>query len=154
MNGVNDRAINVKITIRRRIPITIGHDVNCDDHATGARTIWGNRVIVRERQREKQREREGENGSSTRIPPSVARSSMSDLIARVREPMKGNGTRPLLQAFTVVAIAGRLTLRAVGERAWVEGVRGERYRVVEACSREICVVAIGCRDVISNKFRD
>lgn len=58
MNGVNDRAINVKITIRRRIPITIGHDVNCDDHATGARTMWGNRVIVRERQREKQREKE------------------------------------------------------------------------------------------------
>lgn len=57
VNGVNDRAINVKITIRRRIPITIGHDVNCDDHATGARTMWGNRVIVRERQREKQRER-------------------------------------------------------------------------------------------------
>lgn len=58
VNGVNDRAINVKITIRRRIPITIGHDVNCDDHATGARTMWGNRVIVRERQREKQREKE------------------------------------------------------------------------------------------------
>lgn len=90
-------------------PITIDHDVNCDDHATGARTMWGNRVIVRERgETERKTERERENGSSTRIPPSVARSSMSDLIAR--EPMKGNGTRPLLQAFTVVAIAARLTL--------------------------------------------
>lgn len=41
-------------------PITIGHDVNCDDHATGARTMWGNRVIVRERgetERETERER-------------------------------------------------------------------------------------------------
>lgn len=83
-------------------------------------------------------------------PPSVAQSSMSDLIARVREAMKGNGTRPLLQAFTVVAIADRLTLGA-----WVEGVRGERYRWWRrVANSEICMVAIGCRDAISNKFRD
>lgn len=112
-------------------PITIGHDVNCYDHATGARTMWGNRVIETERkaERERKRERMAER-ESTRIPPS--RSSMSDLIGRVREPMKGNGTRPLLQAFTVVAIAGRLTLGAVGERG-LKGFAGERYRVVEAC---------------------
>lgn len=56
--------INVKITIQSRsqFPIRIGHDVNCDDHATDTRTMWSNHVI------ERRDERERENGSSTRIP--------------------------------------------------------------------------------------
>ena len=101
-------------------PITIGHDVNCYDHATGARTMWGNRVIETERKAERERKRERMAEREHKDPPV----SILDVGSNRSGPRTDERKRHEAVVAGVHGCCDRGQINPwSGGGAWVEGVR-------------------------------